>query len=655
MIDEIRKIKLQPILEQLQGEDEIKAKIKNNEEEIEREYKKDLMSSKAEKLKAENWKLEAKLEELEELKREKSRIESASLSDLGMDFQEAIEFLQDHNVEIVLTEEDKDNLYSKDKSKREYKSIDDFILVHKTDYIPEESKIKTSKESKVKAKSEMKIGDQYYDYQYSSERDTIHFAVNGEVGDHEYGNWHNCQYAILLPFNSVPKEQIGVAAAQDTFSKGGVDLPSNAYILCPKGRKEEIEEKNPNVNIIEYEGPNVSGYADALVKGLGYRNESCGKWGWGNKEQNAKFDEIMKKEGFEVGIPHTYSKFKEDDEEKENRHKIVAKSKLMKEKDVIKNKDNLDEIYFVAEDIEEDSFDILVTELEEEGIKISEEAKTLIHNLYKLNLEEFNEENLSKGMPNTEETIELLNKFKRLEKSDTGAYDRYHKTFYIRNITEYSILKEIGRENLEKEKQQEKEKIEQKKQLVLSKKMKDFELNIEDFSYKNATEEEGKIEAELIENQKDKINSKLKEKGIDKYLFEIYGEELIVADPNFENFEDIDKALQGKLHYRGIGRNGAPTLDFEEKEDETVGEYLERLEKYTDCFSKYYDGHTVDESVRFDENGDLIEEQKKPNYEKVAKSKEAVIEIQPGKTVQEIRDEMYPDKTKEEVGEQYGE
>lgn len=42
MIDEIRKIKLAPILEKLKEEEEdaIKAKIKNNEEEIAREYKK---------------------------------------------------------------------------------------------------------------------------------------------------------------------------------------------------------------------------------------------------------------------------------------------------------------------------------------------------------------------------------------------------------------------------------------------------------------------------------------------------------------------------------------------------------------------------------------------------------------------------------------
>lgn len=231
----------------------------------------------------------------------------------------------------------------------------------------------------------------------------------------------------------------------------------------------------------------------------------------------------------------------------------------------------------------------------------------------------------------------------------------------LSNMFNYSILSEIGKDRLvqieEKEKQQEKEKIEQKKQLVLSKKMKDFELNIEDISYKNATEEEGKIKAELIESQKDKINSKLKEKGIDKYLFEIYGKELIVADSNFEKVEDIDKDLQGNPHYKGIGRRRVPTLDFEEKEDETVREYLERLEKYTDCFSKYYDGQTVDESIKFDENGDLIEEPKieKSDFEKVATSKEAVSELQSGKTVKEIRDEMNPDKAKEEVGTEYDE
>lgn len=656
MIDEIRKIKLQPILAELQREDEIKAKIKNNEEEIAREYKKDLMSSKAEKLKTENYKLKDKLNKLERLKEEKSRIESASLYDLGMDFQEAVEFLQRYNIEIVLTEEDKDNLYSKDSSKREYKSTDDFILVHKTDYIPEESKIRTSKESKVKLKGEMKIGDQHYDYQYSSERDTIHCAVNGEVGDHEFGSWHNCPYAILIPFNSVPKEQIGIAATQDTVLKGGVNLQNNAYILCPRGKKEEIQAKNPNVNVIEYEGPNVSGYADALVRGLGYENESCSKWGWINEEQNAKFNGIMKKEGFKnVGIPHSYSEFEVNDNKKRNINKIVEKSKLIKKMDVIKKKEDLDKTHFVAEDIEEDDFNILVTRLKEEEIPISDESITLIHNLYKLNLEEYSIENLRGDMPNTEETEELLSKFKNLLESDNKDYDRYFKKFYIRSITEYAILKEIGRENLETEKQKNREKIEIAKQQVLLKKTGDFNIkDLDTLELVNATEEELKIYRELIENEIKKINTKLQEKGIDKYYFtEIISGDLGLMRDDY-NFEEINKDLDTKKHYRGLHEIvGIPTLDFEQKEDETVGEYLERLGKYTDCFSKYYDGHTVDESITFDENGNLIEVPKVENFEKVATSKEAVNELHVGEIVQEIRDEMNPDKTKEEVETEY--
>lgn len=639
MIDEIRRIKLEPIQEKLARKEEIQKQIESNKVEI--EAISDPFDSKRHNLEIENYKLKSELFDLETLEEEKARIETATLADFGIDFQEAFKFLKDNNAEIVLTEEDKDNLYSKDKSKREYKSTDDFILVHKTDYIPEDSRIRTSKESGVQAKSEMKIGDEYYNYYYSSERDTIHFAVNAEVGDHEYGSWHNCKYAVLIPFNGIPKERMGVVAAQDTFTKGGVNLPDNAYILCPKGEKEKLQKKNPNITIIEYDGPNVSGYADALVRGLGYREESCGKWGWANKEHNQKFDEIMEKEGFEVGIPHMYSRFKKSDEEKESVHQIIAKSKLMKEKNVIKSKKDLNETYFVAQDITLESFDILVERLDTEGIRISPESRTFIHNLYELDVEEFNKENLSNGMPDTEETVQLLNRLEELKESNSQAYDRYNKTFYIRNITEYSILKEIGRENLENEKQQEIKEAEEKRQKILSKKMKDFEIkDYNNLELVNATYEESILRSNIFEESYREINKKLKEKGISKYIFCMHGTGIIIYEEETGEFQKIDDDLQGKEHYSP--KHGYPKLDFKEKEDETVGEYLERLEKYTECFSRYYNGEIVDESVRFDENGEMIEESKveKSDFEKVAESREAVSELLSGKIVREIKEEM---------------
>lgn len=186
--------------------------------------------------------------------------------------------------------------------------------------------------------------------------------------------------------------------------------------------------------------------------------------------------------------------------------------------------------------------------------------------------------------------------------------------------------------------------------------MGDFTVDDELDSY-NVTDEEIEIQRKLREECMKRINQRLQSRGINKYYFSTNaGVDLTLMRDDF-NFEEINNDLDKKEHYIGINKwFEVPTLDFEEKEDETVGEYLERLEKYTDCFSKYYDGETIDESIKFDKDGNLIEnpEVEKSDFEKVAKSKEAVSELQSG-TVQEIRDEMNPDKTKEEVETEYGE
>lgn len=662
MIDEIRKIKLAPILEKLKKEDKIKSsieelseKIKQVEEEARR--KNDGLPN-CSKEKDEIDKLKNELYELEKLKEEKSRIENASIYDLGMDFQEAVEFLQRHNVEIVLTEEDRTALYNRENQKKDIKGLEDLILVHKTDYPPKDGRIKSPKEGQAKIEKEININGIEYQYEVDHPRETLHFYLNGEVGSNDGGSWNNCKYAILIPFPDVKKENLNAGKEVDTYFNGGVDIPNSGYILCPKGEREKIQRENPNITVIGYEGERVLGYGNTLVSALGYYEEGLKKNYWDDEKHRSQVKKIYEKEGIKQ-ITH---KGTEENKNEHNRFDVldlIEKCKVVKLNinDIVQEKKDLYTInlsrpifYEHTNGTEIKEFtELILDELEKNGINISEQNREIINWMF---LEDTASGN--NGFKKIEEIKEMIKRQDNIWK-EFSDYCKMNKIILedekdmLSNMLNYSILSAIGKNRLLQ--------IEEKKrQSVLAKKMKDFEISDEDFSCKNATKEESEIRKELIENKKKEINNKLKEKGIDKYLFEILGNEFIVVDPSSVNFEDIDKALQGKLHYRGIGRNGAPTLDFEEKEDETVGEYLERLEKYTDCFSKYYDGHTVDESVRFDENGDLIEEQKKPNYEKVAKSKEAVIEIQPGKTVQEIRDEMNPDKTKkEEVGTAYGE
>lgn len=640
MIEEIRKIKVQPYLEKLQE----KSKMKILEEQRIREEK--------EKTGIEVNKLGLSriLEDIESLEKEKARIERASLAELGMDFFEAVAFLKEHNIEIVLTEEDKQYLYSKDTSKREYKGIEDFILVHKTDYIPEEGEIRPANESGVQLNDEMKLRDEVYNVKYASERNTVHFAVNTEVSSNDGGSWDNCKYAILIPFNNIPKEKIGIVAAQDTFAIGKVKLSKEAYILCPKGQKQRIQEKNPEANIIEYEDQRVLGYANALVRGLGYKNEECAKWSWGDVKSTEIFNEIMKKEGFEsIGGAHFHSKYSIEENERQAINEIIAKAKLIKEKELIKGEEDLERKDFnliytkEARSLSEDGFDILVMGLEAEGITLSNEGKILIHNLYKIGIYLIDEEKLREGMPDTKETAELLEEFKKFNQSSDNTY--------ITHMITHAILKGIERERAEKEYQQ-------KRKNVLSRKVKDFEMIMDDdggFYYKKDVESDIKVKAELVEEYQKKINDRLKEKGIVNYIFNIVdGVYITVEDEDWEErIDEIHSSLQGKDHYKGNNEMQFLKLDFKEDEEETLEQYFRRIEKYTEQFSRYYDGYTIDESVKFDENGEPMQEKiQKSDFEKVAIDRNVIIELQLGNITKEIRTEMISEQEKiEEEGE----
>lgn len=80
-----------------------------------------------------------------QLQEQANKIEQAkTLKDLGLNFHEAIQFLESNNIEVVLTDEDK---YITPQEK-DYNGLEDFILVHKTDYEPTQTKIKSAKDSR---------------------------------------------------------------------------------------------------------------------------------------------------------------------------------------------------------------------------------------------------------------------------------------------------------------------------------------------------------------------------------------------------------------------------------------------------------------------------------------------------------------------------
>ncbi len=73
--------------------------------------------------------------------------------------------------------------------------IEQFLLVHATDYQPEDDKIKTVVEKNIRSQ----MNHFGIDIEIPLVRDTTHFTVNGRVTSHGEGNWDKRKYAVLTP------------------------------------------------------------------------------------------------------------------------------------------------------------------------------------------------------------------------------------------------------------------------------------------------------------------------------------------------------------------------------------------------------------------------------------------------------------------------
>ena len=233
-------------------------------------------------------------------------VKNMTLDDLGYTFESAIAYLQENNMPAILNEADKAAITVQSKS---YTSTRDLMCVHKTKYAPLDNHINSAKEANAQnATIEYTLGGKKYSYVPSIQRNTVHLAINGEVENIAEGNdWNNMPYTVLIPFDDIPKSQIMQAPPMDTFTEGGVNLTSRAWILCPKGHRDLILKHNPGINVIEYDAENAKGFANVVLQGLGYNCEEMTKWSWVNKEHDQQYREMIRREGFS-DVPHSSSK-----------------------------------------------------------------------------------------------------------------------------------------------------------------------------------------------------------------------------------------------------------------------------------------------------------------------------------------------------------
>ncbi len=200
--------------------------------------------------------------------------------------------------------------YSIDNDKNKSKKIEganDLVLVHLTDYIPKNGVISSTKDSGACTVEEF----EGISYKVPSQRDTVHFALNGAVEPNNGGNWDNCKYAIIIPFADIDKSKMKGGTTSDLYSKGSVQLPEGSYLLCPDTERERLQEElGESIKVIGIEGDKAKIYANAFIQKLGYKQKPIGDYGWGYKEsdkEQAVAEEVFLENKFSVGVAHTFT------------------------------------------------------------------------------------------------------------------------------------------------------------------------------------------------------------------------------------------------------------------------------------------------------------------------------------------------------------
>ena len=279
-------------------------------------------------------------QDIQNLANEIWNIEKATtLGELGIKPLEAISMLEANGIVPVLDESDREIF----ERPRNYQGKEDLIMVHKTDFIPNGNHLSTQKEAGVERTEKVNLDGKDYEYSYLLERDTVHTSMNDEVSSHMFGGWDHCRYTVLQPFAEVASEQVGATVPNDTFTKGGIDLTENAWILCPADQVDDVKKENPAVHVLGYQGENSKGLAAPFLSQLGYRAEQVGMWGWDDKQSQDQFFEIAQKENIKIA-QHTDTTEAEDEDYLVACNKMVGIMKMLRDNDLVKSAEDYQRI-----------------------------------------------------------------------------------------------------------------------------------------------------------------------------------------------------------------------------------------------------------------------------------------------------------------------
>lgn len=312
----------------------------------------------------------------------KSKVEQAkSLRDLDLDFKKAKEILSKSNIEVVLDESDKmpNNVMAMSGigGKEGYA----IAFTHLTDYLPENGEILRM----IDKGARHKISGEWGEVEIDPARGTTHLAACSEVANVYGSSWDNKKIGIILPLNGLEKDMnITSYSPADFQIRSKVRIPNNGYIICPKDMVDEANQKNPNLNIIGYEGENVRGLVNQMLVYLGYDYSRVGENRFKSEMQTSIYKEKIE-EYFGIKEPvfvlHVNTKERQDERVGYFFKKLDAFIKGIESKTVNYNDDYKQEIIsIIMQGIDTDKIAELI--LEQLGV-ISENQtiKEIVENI----------------------------------------------------------------------------------------------------------------------------------------------------------------------------------------------------------------------------------------------------------------------------------
>lgn len=176
-------------------------------------------------------------------------------------------------------------------------SIDDFVLVHVTDYYPENHTIKSRRE--IGATKNTTIAGK--DTEMRDSRLTVHFSMNGRTASPDFKDKN---FVVIEPLKEHIKELNNIYVT-DCYKIGYIKLSEKAILLVKEEAYNELTDAQKNeYNIIQFKGDLTVCTQKVLIM-MGIKPQRAHEFGWLNSEnENAAYKFI--EDNYNIPRGHYY-------------------------------------------------------------------------------------------------------------------------------------------------------------------------------------------------------------------------------------------------------------------------------------------------------------------------------------------------------------